>query len=592
MSCACVVPRAPPRAAAARPAGAVLGCWRYICTPAYASSLGSPSAPTAGGVRTTRGGMALDTHLVFGGYQRWACTIFFVALICCETTFGTTLQFLLLKVSGKYGLRDSQSGLYPVAQGVGQLLGSMVFGRLADVWGRRPVILASLSATVLGAALCSMVPEHVDVVMGVPCYALLMLALALLGFGFGGSLSPLCILLAEILPMHRRGFYLATATVAFQVGSVLVAAAAWYVMPRSLYGGDHVGSSSGSAQPTGAAFVVVGFTGWRLLYAAEGIVALLCVCLLFVILPESPRFLLLRHRPQDIERLRLQLQTMLDMGGLQLHSVPSARATAPVAALSPHQQQHQQQQQPLLTMAVNSGSTDDTPQFATVQDLIAALAAEETAARASSHTKHVDVGVTGRWTVLLQGKLLTITLLTTTVWGCFQFSNGFSNYLPTLLEQRGVSRSSLYPSLLLNAVAGVPGKVGGGVLIECFGRRRTISGSIAVTGFCLLGFAFFESPALLVLLSSGVTCMLSLCVGALNVYTTEAFPTEARSTGLAINNVSRSLIGLGGPYFCGLYATTDPQLALDVFAAAAGVGSIAAFMLPYETKGQQLADRA
>ena len=27
--------------------------------------------------------------------------------------------------------------------------------------------------------------------------------------------------------------------------------------------------------------------------------------------------------------------------------------------------------------------------------------------------------------------------------------------------------------------------------------------------------------------------MLSLCVGALNVYTTEAFPTEARSTGLA-----------------------------------------------------------
>lgn len=530
--------------------------------------------------------MPLDTHLLLGGYQRWACTLFFVALICCETTFGTTLQFLLLKVSGKYGLRDSQSGLYPVAQGVGQLLGSLIFGRLADVWGRRPVILASLSATVFGAALCSMVPEHVDVVMGVPCYALLMLALALLGFGFGGSLSPLCILLAEILPVHRRGFYLATATVAFQVGSVLVASAAWYVMPRSLYGGDDVGSSSGSAQPIGAAFVVVGFTGWRLLYAVEGIVALLCVGLLFVFLPESPRFLLLRHRPQDVERLRLQLQTMLDMGGLQLHPIKSARAAASAAAISP------QQQQPLLTMAVNSGSTDDTPQFATVQDLIAALAAEETAARASSHRKQADGGVTGRWTVLLQGKLLWITLLTTTVWGCFQFSNGFSNYLPTLLEQRGVSRNSLYPSLLINAVAGVPGKVGGGVLIECFGRRRTIGGSIAVTALCLLGFAFFESPELLVLLSSGVTCMLSLCVGALNVYTTEAFPTEARSTGLAINNVWRSLIGLGGPYFCGLYATTDPQLALVVFAAVAAVGSIAAFMLPYETKGRQLADRA
>ena len=89
-----------------------------------------------------------------------------------------------------------------------------------------------------------------------------------------------------------------------------------------------------------------------------------------------------------------------------------------------------------------------------------------------------------------------------------------------------------------------------------------------------------------------MTCMLSLCVGALNVYTTEAFPTEARSTGLAVNNVARSLIGLGGPYFCGIYAYADPQLALVVFAAVAGVGAGTAFLLPLETKGQRLMDRA
>ena len=40
--------------------------------------------------------MPLDAHLVLGGYQRRACAFFFIALICCETTFGTTLQFLLL----------------------------------------------------------------------------------------------------------------------------------------------------------------------------------------------------------------------------------------------------------------------------------------------------------------------------------------------------------------------------------------------------------------------------------------------------------------------------------------------------------------
>ena len=164
--------------------------------------------------------------------------------------------------------------------------------------------------------------------------------------------------------------------------------------------------------------------------------------------------------------------------------------------------------------------------------------------------------------------------------------------LPTLLEQRGVGKHSLYPTLLINAACGVPGKMGGGVLIECFGRRRTIGASIGVTSLCLLGFAFFESPTLLVVLSSGVTMMLSLCVGALAVYTNEAFPTEVRSTGLAIGNVSRSVIGLGGPYFCGLYATSDPQLALVVFAVSAFVGAVTAACLPIETKGQRLMDRA
>ena len=55
--------------------------------------------------------MPLDAHLVLGDYQRRACAFFFIALICCETTFGTTLQFLLLKVEGKWGLAASQSGL-------------------------------------------------------------------------------------------------------------------------------------------------------------------------------------------------------------------------------------------------------------------------------------------------------------------------------------------------------------------------------------------------------------------------------------------------------------------------------------------------
>ena len=305
----------------------------------------------------------------------------------------------------------------PVSQGIGQLLGSLIFGRLADVVGRRPVILASLSATVLGAALCSVVPEHADTVMGVPCYALLMLALGLLGFGFGGSLSPLCILLAEVLPVHRRGFFLANATVAFQVGSVIITGAAWYILPRSLYVDDDHSASSAAALTDHGSFAILGFTGWRLLYAMEGIVAFLCVLLLCVILPESPRFLLLRNRAADAEQLREQLDTMLRMGGLQLQPAAVAQTVALPTA-----------QQPLLSPTTDNvdnviNSSVDAAGVASLDDLIAALTAEvATDSKISAETN----GTTGGWRVLLQGDLAKTTLLTTTIWGCFQFSNGFS----------------------------------------------------------------------------------------------------------------------------------------------------------------------
>ena len=276
--------------------------------------------------------MPLDAHLVLGGYQYRACVCFFIALICCETTFGTTLQFLLLRVPGKWGLSATQSGLYPTAQSLGQMLGSLICGRLADVVGRRPVILASLTATVLGAALCSLVPEH-DAWLGVPTYAYLMLALGLLGFGFGGSLSPLCILLAEVLPIQRRGFFLANSTVAFQIGSVLITAGAWYIMPRSEYANDDDGLGSASSAPPGDVFSLLGFSGWRLLYAMECAVAFVCLLFLCAILPESPRFLLLRGRAADLERLRHQLDMMLRMGGLKLQ--PSRGSTASQPLLSP-----------------------------------------------------------------------------------------------------------------------------------------------------------------------------------------------------------------------------------------------------------------
>ena len=63
--------------------------------------------------------MGLEEHIRFGNYQKSYCGLIFLALICTETTWGSTLQFLLLKVAGllrvsaeveEKGLDDSKHG--------------------------------------------------------------------------------------------------------------------------------------------------------------------------------------------------------------------------------------------------------------------------------------------------------------------------------------------------------------------------------------------------------------------------------------------------------------------------------------------------
>ena len=184
-----------------------------------------------------------------------------------------------------------------MASSVGQIVGSAVFGRLADMIGRRPVVLISLSVSVVGGACVVAIPtaEHATV-FGWPCYSALMAALWLLGFGFGGSISPMGIMLAEILPVRGRGFWLNCTTSAFQVAvggkviecwisistysiTAMVACIFEHIQWRSArndfttsafqVGSVGVAVAAAYIMPDSSRIQVLGFSGWRLLYAAE-----------------------------------------------------------------------------------------------------------------------------------------------------------------------------------------------------------------------------------------------------------------------------------------------------------------------------------
>ena len=85
----------------------------------------------------------------------------------------------------------------------------------------------------------------------------------LAGLGLGGAMPNAAALTAEFVPARQRPLAITLTIVCIPVGGVLAGVAA----------GNHPG------------------VGWRVLFAAGGLVPLLLAVILFKLMPESPRFL-------------------------------------------------------------------------------------------------------------------------------------------------------------------------------------------------------------------------------------------------------------------------------------------------------------
>jgi EmrB/QacA subfamily drug resistance transporter len=80
-----------------------------------------------------------------------------------------------------------------------------LFGKLADIYGRRAVMLAGLAAFIVGSAACALAPNMLFLVIG----------RGLQGLGGGGLLPLAQIIVADIITPRERGRYQAYASVAW-----------------------------------------------------------------------------------------------------------------------------------------------------------------------------------------------------------------------------------------------------------------------------------------------------------------------------------------------------------------------------------------
>lgn len=176
------------------------------------------------------------------------------------------MAFTANRVSAEFGLSGSQLGLLLSAGLVGMAAGSLFLAPLADVFGRRPMLLFTCGLAAAGMFLSS--TAHSVTELG--------LWRVLTGLGVGGILACTNVITSEYANKRWRGMAVSIYTAGYGVGATLG------------------GMAAVSLQ---ASF------GWRSVFVFGGIATTVAFLLLLAVVPESVDFLTSRRPPRAEKRL-------------------------------------------------------------------------------------------------------------------------------------------------------------------------------------------------------------------------------------------------------------------------------------------------
>jgi len=202
--------------------------------------------------------------------QRWLPVQVLVVALCFFLNMLDGMDVVILSyvapsLSAAWHIPPDKLGIVFSAGFAGMATGGLVLAPLADIFGRRPLVVVSLIIMALGMVLSGLGGNVTQ----------LILSRLIVGVGIGSVVVAMAALTAEYAPPHHRHFAITLLQAGYPIGATLTG----FVVAH-----------------------VIGGYGWQKILIGAGVVTAAMVPLAVFLLPESLSFLLVRQSAGMLSR--------------------------------------------------------------------------------------------------------------------------------------------------------------------------------------------------------------------------------------------------------------------------------------------------
>ena len=538
-------------------------------------STAAPAAPPAPLVKSSSSSSLLQnddapsTSLTYNSLLEQAGTGSFhyqLLLLCGWANAADAIEILaasfIMTSASDLNLSDTDKGWIAAMVFLGMLVGGWVWGTLADRLGRRNCLIAALLLCSLGGVMAAFVSTSGG----------MMLCRLVAGLGVGGSIPVIFTYFIEFLPTSQRGAYMVYLAWFWMVGAIFTAGLAWMVIPLDM---------------TNATFIIHPFHSWRLFTILCAAPSLACAIMLFFC-PESPRFLLTIGQVAEAQAILLHMRKVNgrdakvegekggELCGLCCIGIKEGKRGAyDVVNMDDAEAADAQFHRDLAALQTKNSTLEEPPSlsFETVMSTLRATATNTTNLFTEPH--------------------LRSSLKLAVVWFGLSFGYyGITLWIPETFQRTQSSDASgggldVHAAAFLSAACNLPGNVLSVYTVRTIGRSLTLALSIAFSALCVLLVPFVHTGWSVTLVLSLFTLVSVPAWNALNLSSTELYPTAVRSSAFGVMAaVGRSGAILGNLLF-GLFIGSSVVVPMAITAGMLGASAISAWYLR-ETKDEVL----